>query len=249
MVGFPYRGESEKGVIRFSIVYLYKVGLYKLSINIIHMSPLVHGMIAWLFAWLVLRRAHDRRLAVIAGVAMDLDGIFILFDRAQYLDYHHTFTHSYIFAVPIAITAAILAKDRLLTAYAAIMAFTLHLAADVFGSNWAVYPFYPLSDWGVSASPAVSDFVIYFIISPGTFVVCCVLILFIMYRWETSPLEFLSEKWDKRFVRTFSYFFKQRCEICGSRAFGDCSGCGRKVCSRHLASVITYKCKECKKKK
>jgi len=33
------------------------------------MSPLVHGMIAWLFAFAILRKTHDRRLAVVAGVA------------------------------------------------------------------------------------------------------------------------------------------------------------------------------------
>ena len=42
------------------------------------MSPLVHGMIAWLVAILILKDANDRRLAVIAGVVPDIDGFFIL---------------------------------------------------------------------------------------------------------------------------------------------------------------------------
>jgi hypothetical protein len=151
-------------------------------------------MIAWLFAYLVLRRAYDRRLAVIAGVAMDLDGIFILFDRVQYLDYHHTFTHSYVFAILLAITAAVLAKDKFLTAYAAIMTFTLHLVGDIFGSNWPVYPFYPFSEWGISASPIFSNFMIYGIFTPGTLIITGILILIIMYYKETSPLEFLSKR-------------------------------------------------------
>ena len=42
------------------------------------MSPLVHGMIAWLIAILILKNVNDRRLAVIAGVVPDIDGIFVL---------------------------------------------------------------------------------------------------------------------------------------------------------------------------
>ena len=47
------------------------------------MSPILHGMLAWLVAVMISKNVNDRRLIVIAGVIPDIDGIFILFDQAE----------------------------------------------------------------------------------------------------------------------------------------------------------------------
>jgi hypothetical protein len=211
------------------------------------MSPVVHGLIAWLFAVWVLKETNDRRLAVIAGVAMDIDGIFILFNMDLFITYHHTFGHSYIFGIPLAVTAALLGREKLKIFFAALGAFTLHLLAVIIGSNWLIYPLYPNTDIYYSISPTVSNLIIYGVINTIVFLVCIGLMLIVMYYKQISPIEFISEKWDERFVSTYVYYFKYKCEICGKRAFTFCSLCGKKVCNEHLKSFINWKCTECSK--
>ena len=63
------------------------------------MSPIAHGMIAWLIAILFLKELKDRRLVVFIGVVPDIDGIFYLFNQELYYEYHHTIGHSYIFGI------------------------------------------------------------------------------------------------------------------------------------------------------
>jgi hypothetical protein len=213
------------------------------------MSPLVHGLIAWLFAFLVLKKTNDRRLAVIAGVAADLDGVFILFNMDLFTKYHHTFTHSYIFGIPIALTAMILGEEKIKVFFACLGAFTLHLLCDIIGSDWPIQPFYPFSHLSFSASPYLSITVIYGIISPAVFVLCIFIMLAIMYYKQASPMEFISEKVDKRFVSSFVYYFKYRCEICGKRALSYCGKCNRKLCGKHLTGVFNFRCKKCSNKK
>lgn len=212
------------------------------------MSPLVHGLIAWLLAVLLLKNVHDRRLAVVAGVALDIDGIFILFDLDLYSTYHHTFGHSYIFGFLMAAAAFGLGRERVKVFVAALGAFSLHLLADIVGSNWGINPFYPFTDISLSIYPTLSLFTIYVVVNGLTTTVAMILMLWIMYKKQISPLEFISEKLDERFVSTYIYFIKYRCEICGKRAFTYCSECGKKVCSKHLKSLITFKCEECSRK-
>ena len=85
-------------------------------------------------------------------------------------------------------------------------------------------------------------------ISPGVFILCCVLVGIVMWKKEASPLEWLSVKWDKRFVHSFTYYFREKCEYCGKRGFGECAECGKRICVNHLGTVLSYKCKKCKPK-
>jgi len=208
------------------------------------MSPLVHGMIAWLLAAFLLRKSSDRRLVVIAGVCLDIDGVFILFDMDLYITYHHTFTHSLVFGLGVAIIGAALAKDRIETGLVCLGAFSLHILADVFGTNWGVYPFYPLSNV-LMEFPIASDFIKYVIISPATFILCCVLIFMIMWKKNFSPFEFFSEKFDKWMIGFFVYPFRYKCHICEKIASIHCSECGKYACTSHIGHWWKSRCKEC----
>jgi hypothetical protein len=196
---------------------------------------------------LILKETNDRRLAVIAGVALDIDGIFILFNYDLFVIYHHTFGHSFIFGIPMAITAMVLGKEKLKVFFASIGAFSLHLIADIIGSNWAIYPFYPNTEFSLSISPMLSNFIIYGVINIIVFLICIGLMLGIMYYKQISPMEFISKKLDERFVSTYVYYFKYKCEICGKKAFTYCSKCEIKVCNKHLKSLISFKCTKCSK--
>ena len=165
------------------------------------MSPIVHGMIAWLIAVLFAKQVNDRRLIVIAGVVLDIDGIFILFNDSQYFDYHHTFGHSFVFGILVAVVACALSTDKINIFFGAISAFSMHLVADIVGTNWPVPIFYPLSDFSLTSGTIFTNNQIYNIINPVVFITSLILILIIMYYKEISPIEFISEKLDKYIIK------------------------------------------------
>ena len=165
------------------------------------MSPIVHGMIAWLIAVLFVKQVNDRRLIVIAGVVLDIDGIFILLNDSSYAEFHHTFGHSLVFGLLVAMVALTLSVDKLKVFFGALSAFSLHLVADIVGTNWPVPIFYPLSDFSLTANSFLTQNQIYSIINPTVFIICLVLIFILMYRKTISPIEFISEKLDKYVIR------------------------------------------------
>lgn len=162
------------------------------------MSPIVHGMIAWLVAVLFAKDVNDRRLITIAGVVLDIDGIFILFDRSAYFELHHTFSHSFVFGILVAITAYTLSVDRVKVFAGALAAFSLHVITDLVVTNWSVALLSPFSDYRltVGQDPAVVA-----IVYPVVFFVSLGLILVIAYRKGISPVEFVSERLDGYLVK------------------------------------------------
>jgi hypothetical protein len=165
------------------------------------LSPIVHGMIAWLVAVAFVKEVQDRRLIVIAGVVLDIDGIFILINNTSYLEFHHTFGHSFLFGLLVAMVAMALSADKLKVFFGALAAFSLHLFADIVGTNWPVPIFYPLSDFSLTANLFLTQTQIYNIVNPAVFIICLILIFILMYRKNISPIEFLSEKLDKYVIK------------------------------------------------
>ena len=173
------------------------------------MSPVLHGMLAWLLAIALSKSVADRRLIVIAGVVPDIDGIFILFDQTAYYTYHHTFGHSFVFGIMVALVASALSSDKIKIGIAAICAFSVHLLSDIVGSNWAIKPLYPVSDLAIGNPGILTNAIIYDIINPGTYLIAFFLIVAIAFFKGHSPLEFISEKLDKWVIKTFISPFKK----------------------------------------
>ena len=209
------------------------------------MSPIVHGLIAWLLAVAFLKNVNDRRLAVIVGVAPDIDGIFTFFNMHLFFDYHHTFGHSFVFGLPLAFIAGALAKDKLKVVPVALGTFSMHLIADIVGTNWAVHPLFPFSDLGLTIGSILSSYMIYFVVDTIAFIIVLIAIISVAYKKEFSPVEFISEKYDRQLVEFYSNPLKYKCDLCGSRAFIKCSQCGRRVCARHSKTVFVRQCTEC----
>ncbi|MCK4613464.1 MAG: metal-dependent hydrolase [Thermoplasmata archaeon] len=213
------------------------------------MDPIVHGMLAALFSMAIVKKVNDRRLVVIAGVIPDIDGFFILFSEKLFYTYHHTFGHSYLFGIPIALTAGYFAEDKKKVILGSLGAFTIHLIADIFGSNWPIPPLYPLSHYSLTSTQYLSHHIIYDVINPVVTVAALIAILIIMYYKGLSPVEFISEKIDRRLVGLYIYPLKYRCEICGKRAFIECAECKRKVCSEHIGRFFKWRCSGCERTK
>ena len=209
------------------------------------MSPLVHGLLAWILAMLLISNINDRRIVVIMGVTLDIDGFFILFNDQLFQDYHHTLGHSYLFGIAIALFGAMLANDKKRVFVVGLGAFSLHLIADIIGSNWAIYPLYPLVGYKISIATYLSNEVIYNLINPIVFGISVIIVISFMYRQEKSPLEFVSEKLDRKVVGFYIFPFKYKCDICEKRAWTKCGKCGRKLCSDHMKGLINTKCTKC----
>ena len=213
------------------------------------MSPIVHVLIAWIIAVLVLAETRDRRLAMICGAFCDIDGIFYIWDRALYNEYHHTFGHSYVIALPIIIMASRLAIDRRRTFVASLAAFTAHLAADIIGSNWPVQLLYPLTSYQVPQEQILSTNFIYLTLLPATFWAVMALVALLTIWKESSPFEFVSQRLDSLVIGALVYPFKYHCRNCNRRALMLCQRCGAKVCQDHVSSVspgfFIYICQEC----
>ena len=141
------------------------------------MSPIAHGLLAWMLAVLFLQELNDRRLVTIIGVASDIDGIHYGTDWNLYYAVHHTFGHSYVFGSAICCLAYLLATKRIKTFFVGLGAFSLHLFADVIGSNWEIYPFFPLSNYSVELTNYLSDYMIYDVINPVSIVLIVIAVL------------------------------------------------------------------------
>ena len=209
------------------------------------MSPILHGLIAWLIAIAFATKLGDRRLIVIAGVAADIDGIFILIDPSAYSVYHHTFGHSIIFGVLIAVVAFFLAKNRLVTGLAALGAFSAHLLCDLVSSPWPIYPLSPFSGFGCEISSNFLGGFPYTQITLAVSIIALLLVIAVFYWKEVSPIEFFSEKIDRLVVSTFVYPFKYKCAYCGKRAFRECETCKNKICPDHISNKAMFGCRKC----
>ncbi len=209
------------------------------------LSPLIHALLVWLLAWACLRKASDRRLVVIAGVVSDIDGVFVLFSHDLFVEYHHTFGHTLLFGIPVALAAAALAKDHWRTGLVALGAFSLHLLADTVGTTLAVAPLYPVSGASLSIAGIAPDWVVYGVIDPVVATLALVAVGVVMYYREVSPFEFFSERLDRWIVPLYVYPLKKRCAFCGRRAATRCGSCGRAVCSRHGTGFRRMRCAEC----
>jgi len=211
----------------------------------------VHGLIAWLIAVLVLAETRDRRLAVFCGVFCDIDGILYLWDRGLYNDYHHTFGHSYVVALPVICVAAYLAVDRRRTFAACLSAFTAHLSADIIGSNWPVQLLYPLSAYQVPQEQLLPTNYIYLTLLPATFWAVLALVALVTFIKGSSPFEFVSKRLDQLVVGALVFPLKYRCARCGRRAMMLCQACGVKVCLEHgtdaTGGFLTLVCQDCHK--
>lgn len=212
------------------------------------MSPLVHGLAVWLIALIFVNNVNDRRMIVIAGVAADVDGVFILFDRDLFSMYHHTFGHSFVFGLLIALTAGMLAKNKIRTGAGAIAAFSGHIFLDLIGSSLPMSIFCPLDPIRISLNSILPKEIIYEVILPLTFVIVICIVAIVIYYREISPLELFSAKYDKKIVRMYVFPIKYKCDYCGKRAFGKCEKCTIKICATHLDSFFNSKCYKCSKK-
>ncbi len=198
------------------------------------MDPLNHALIAWMIANSFDVDTRTRRFCLLAGVIPDLDGIPILFDEQLFQAVHHTFGHTLLFGVLVSLVLALFLEKKRLGFSVILLGFAAHLGADIIGSNWPVPMFAPFLPAQISVSPYVSDFVIYSVIGPAFLVLGTLAAVLILVRLKRTPMEFFSKRWDGIMVNFLTLPFKERCYLCGKRAFLVCEDCNRTVCMSHV---------------
>ena len=124
------------------------------------MSPLTHVLASWLIAAKTTRNPRDCRLATLAGLLPDADGLGMIVDIANslpghkptqyYAHFHHYWLHGIFGAALITLTLTLFARDKLRVAIVALFLFHLHLLCDLVGSRgpspedlWPIFYFGP----------------------------------------------------------------------------------------------------------
>ncbi len=209
------------------------------------MSPLHHLLIAWLIANLIETDTRTRRLALIAGVIPDIDGVAVLFDQGMFVAYHHTFAHTLVFGIAVSVILASFVHRRMLGFIIIFGCFSAHLGADIIGT-WGVPVFMPFISTSFSTSPYFSDNDVYATLYLGVLIVALSGAVAILFLKRRTPMEILSTKWDRIMVNFLILPIASRCHICKSRASFRCEGCARTVCGSHVTrQTKRILCAEC----
>jgi inner membrane protein len=122
----------------------------------------------FILSWVVANAAPlDRRSRVcitLAGVVPDIDGAGALADKLGYggdlfFTYHHVFAHNLAFGLALSAVLALACARKAMVFALCLIAFHLHLVADLAGSmgpdgyQWPVYYLYPFApDWELTWS-------------------------------------------------------------------------------------------------
>ena len=183
------------------------------------MQPITHLLASWTVAGIPRLESRDRIIITLAGISPDVDGVGIVVELATehiqqpllwYSKYHHIIGHNLIFGIVISLTAAAIARRRLLTAALVFFVFHLHLFCDLIGSRgpdgyqWPIPYFYPFfqnielswsGQWALNAWPNILFTIILMMIT-----------CYLAWKKGLSPLEIIS----KRANRVFVDMFRQR---------------------------------------
>ena len=109
------------------------------------MSPLTHLLVSWLVAARTTNNPRDCRLATLAGLLPDADGLGLVADVANdllgrqpthyYAQFHHYWLHGVFGAALITLGLTLFARERVRLTLVALFLFHLHLLCDFVGSR------------------------------------------------------------------------------------------------------------------
>ena len=123
------------------------------------MTPPQHFIISWVVANTATLDRRSRLCITLSGLLPDLDGLGYFVDRANlrfdvythyYVQYHHLFGHNIFAGLLFAGVSAYLCQRKLMVFFLSLLAFHLHLLADLAGSmggdgfQWPIYYLYPV---------------------------------------------------------------------------------------------------------
>ena len=179
------------------------------------MNPVTHLLVGWTVANATTLTPRERALVTVAGIIPDVDGFGIVTDLLTrnsehplelWGRFHHVLAHNLGFGLGVGVAAFALSRRRWVAASLALLSFHLHLAGDLVGARgpdgdqWPIPYLSPFSqDWqltwtGQWALNAWPNFVI-----TGALLL---LAFYLAWRRAFSPLELVSSRADRAFVKT-----------------------------------------------
>ena len=179
------------------------------------MNPVTHLLVGWTVANATTLTPRERALVTVAGIIPDVDGFGMVTDLLTrnsehplelWGRFHHVLAHNLGFGLGVGVAAFALSRRRWVAASLALLSFHLHLAGDLVGARgpdgdqWPIPYLSPFSqDWqltwtGQWALNAWPNFVI-----TGALLL---LAFYLAWRRAFSPLELVSSRADRAFVKT-----------------------------------------------
>ena len=179
------------------------------------MNPVTHLLVGWTVANATTLTPRERALVTVAGIVPDVDGFGMVTDLLTrnsehplelWGKFHHVLAHNLGFGLGVGVAAFALSRRRWVAASLALLSFHLHLAGDLVGARgpdgdqWPIPYLSPFSqDWqltwtGQWALNAWPNFVI-----TGALLL---LAFYLAWRRAFSPLELVSSRADRAFVKT-----------------------------------------------
>jgi hypothetical protein len=183
-------------------------------------NPASHLLVGWAVANAAALERRDRAIVTLAGVVPDVDGLGLLADFARhggngdptwYWALHHQLAHNFTAALVFSAAAFAFARRRVATAALAFLAFHLHLLGDLAGSRgpdgyqWPIAYLEPFSDaWQLTWS---GQWLLNGWQNLGLTALLLAWTLLLAWRDGRSPLELVSPRADRAFVRALRLRF------------------------------------------
>ncbi len=210
-----------------------------------------HLITGWLISKIGDFNHSERRFITIMGILPDLDAFSVL-SPDKLGDWHRTFGHNIFFGLAAPITAFLFFKKGRglkILPFALASIFVHYILDLVITGWWAFYPFWPLNkNFTILTSLYIPENVMKYYLQIGLFIILLFIVIMIYRKSKTTPLEIISPDFDK-FITTFiTSPFRQKCSVCGSRAFYLCSETGKYICGKHVKFLKGFKTKCVEKK-
>ncbi len=150
------------------------------------MFTLIHALQAYLVAAILTRNPRPRLVSFLGGLFPDIDGITYLFNGELYYKYHHEILHPPLAGLAVALAIFYLyekkSAGRAGSAAFFMLGFFTHILGDLVSTNWPINILAPFGKLYVSASPFLSNDVIYGTIAPALSLVTLILFAALMIR-------------------------------------------------------------------
>ena len=188
-----------------------------------------HFLIGWHISQFSGLDRRDRVAIALCSVIPDIDAFPRLAGQEWYRYAHHTFGHCILFGVLIMAAALFWSrKNGLWLSLFCGLSFTAHLGADLIGTRWALYLFWPFS-----SLPVMSSYGWWLGAWQNRAILLGLLLMAIpsILYFRHSPLELLNEELDKMVTALFVKDLRpgMNCS-CERDALALCGHCKTPIC-------------------
>ena len=171
-----------------------------------------HFLAGWILSEIKPLEKRDRWIIALSSVFPDIDGIPIVFGVEAYQKWHHSFGHSLLAGLGLALLVYFLSVRKAWVTILSLVSFHVHIALDYFGSGgpygsiWSIKYLWPFSEQGYFPS---FQWALHSPINISLTIFFMVIVIILGARRERSPFEIISASGDSKVV----WVFKRWCRM------------------------------------